>query len=312
MSPNAPLRYAYGTNGLADLRLEDALGLLADLGYDGVGLTLDHMHLDPLAADLPRRTAAVGRALERYGLTVTVETGARYVLDPRRKHHPTLLDPDPEARAARLDLLLKAVRVAADLGAHATHFFSGTLPEGTDRHTAWPRFADGVSALLSAAQATGVPLAVEPEPGHLLGDLADFHRLRTTLGEPGGLGLTLDVGHCLCLETEPPPECVRRAAPWLRHVQIEDMRRGVHEHLPFGEGQLDVPPVLAALWEAGYAGLVTVELPRDSHAGPDRARDSLRALREAERTARHGAGGARTGDRADGPQSAAGGRRGAQ
>ena len=263
-------------------RVFHALALLADLGYDGVGLTLDHMHLDPLAPDLSGRTAAVGRALGRHGLSATVETGARYVLDPRRKHHPTLLDPDPEARAARLELLLKAVRVAAELGAHAVHFFSGTLPDGTDAHAAWPRFVDGVEALLSAARAAGVELAVEPEPGHLLGDLAAFHRLRSALGEPEGLGLTLDVGHCLCLEPDPPHECVRAAARWLRHVQIEDMRRGVHEHLPFGEGELDVPPVLAALSEARYAGLVTVELPRHSHAGPDCARDALAFLRRAE------------------------------
>ncbi len=51
--PTTPLRFGYGTNGLADLRLDDALGLLADLGYDGVGLTLDHMHLDPLAPTSP-------------------------------------------------------------------------------------------------------------------------------------------------------------------------------------------------------------------------------------------------------------------
>jgi sugar phosphate isomerase/epimerase len=255
----AGLRYAYGTNGLADLRLDEALGLLADLGYDGVGLTLDHMHLDPLAPGLARRTAAVARALERHKLTVTVETGARYVLDARRKHHPTLLDLDPAARAARLELLLTAVRVAADLGAHAVHFFSGTctLPDDADAHTAWPRFVDGVAVLLAAARAAGVPLAVEPEPGHLLGDLAAFHRLRTTLGEPEGLGLTLDIGHCLVVESGAPPDCVREAAPWLRHVQIEDMRRGVHEHLPFGEGELDVPPVLAALRGAQYGGLVT-------------------------------------------------------
>ncbi|SCK35813.1 sugar phosphate isomerase/epimerase [Streptomyces sp. WMMB 322] len=295
------LRYAYGTNGLADLRLADALALLADLGYDGVGLTLDHMHLDPLAPDLARRTATVGRTLGRHGLSATVETGARYVLDPRRKHHPTLLDPDPEARAARLELLLKAVRVTADLGAHALHFFSGTLPDGVDAHTGWPRFVDGVGALLAAAQAAGVALAVEPEPGHLLGDLAAFHRLRSSLGEPEGLGLTLDVGHCLCLEPEPPHECVRAAAPWLRHVQIEDMRRGVHEHLPFGEGEMDVPPVLAALREARYGGLVTVELPRHSHAGPDCARDALRFLRRAEARAASSGGAAGPGGAAERP-----------
>ena len=123
---------------------------------------------------------------------------------------------------------------------------------------------------------------MEPEPGHLVGDLAAFHRLRRALGEHPLLGLTLDVGHCQCLEPVPPDRCVEDAAPWLRHVQIEDMRRGVHEHLPFGEGEIDFPPVLEALAASGYEGLVTVELPRDSHAGPQRARDAIRFLKRAE------------------------------
>lgn len=282
------LRFAYGTNGLTDLRLDDALTLLADLGYDGVSLTLDHMHLDPLAPDLPARTRRVGERLARLGLGVAIETGARYVLDPARKHHPTLLDPDPEARAARADLLLRAVRVAAELGAHAVHCFSGPRPPGADEDTAWQRLGDALHPVLEAATSAGVPLAVEPEPGHLLGDLAGFHRLRKALGDPPALGLTLDIGHCQCLEPAPPADCVRAAAPWTRHVQIEDMRRGVHEHLPFGEGEMDVPPVLAALHAVDYRGLVGVELPRHSHAGPALARSSLAYLQAAERATTSG------------------------
>ncbi|MFC8569262.1 sugar phosphate isomerase/epimerase family protein [Streptomyces sp. NPDC057245] len=277
----APVRFGYGTNGLADLRLDDALGLLADLGYDGVGLTLDHMHLDPLAADLTARTRHVARRLDALGLGVTVETGARYVLDPRRKHGPSLLDPDPDDRARRADLLVRAVRVAADLGAHAVHCFSGVTPEGTDEETAWKRLAETLAPVLDAAATEGVPLAVEPEPGHLLSTLADFHTLRRALGDPGHLGLTLDIGHCQCLEPLPPADCVRAAAPWLRHVQIEDMRRGVHEHLPFGDGEIDFPPVLEALAATGYQGLTVVELPRHSHAGPHFAAHSLPFLRRA-------------------------------
>ncbi|MFJ4426014.1 sugar phosphate isomerase/epimerase family protein [Streptomyces bobili] len=276
-----PLRFGYGTNGLADLRLDDALTLLADLGYDGVGLTLDHMHLDPLAPDLATRTGRVARRLDALGLDVTVETGARYVLDPRRKHGPSLLDPDPADRARRVDLLLRAVRIAGDLGAHAVHCFSGTLPPGTDRDTAWKRLAETLAPVLEAAAGAGVPLAVEPEPGHLLATLADFHELRLLLGDPEPLGLTLDIGHCQCLEPLPPADCVRAAAPWLRHVQIEDMRRGVHEHLPFGDGEIDFPPVLAALRDAGYQGLTVVELPRHSHAGPRQAELSLPFLHRA-------------------------------
>ncbi|MFD7241675.1 TIM barrel protein [Streptomyces massasporeus] len=283
--PLPPLRFGYGTNGLADLRLDDALGLLADLGYDGVGLTLDHMHLDPLAPDLAARTRRVAHRLDALGLGVTIETGARYVLDPRRKHGPSLLDPDPDDRARRADLLVRAVRVAADLGAHAVHCFSGVVPEGTDTDTAWKRLAETLTPVLDVAASAGIPLAVEPEPGHLLATLADFHRLRSALGDPEPLGLTLDIGHCQCLEPLSPADCLRAAAPWLRHVQIEDMRRGVHEHLPFGDGEIDFPPVLAALAATGYQGLTVVELPRHSHAGPHFAAHSLPFLRHAERTA---------------------------
>ncbi|MEV6384863.1 sugar phosphate isomerase/epimerase family protein [Streptomyces sp. NPDC051773] len=273
------LRLGYGTNGLTDLRLDDALALLADLGYDGVGLTLDHMHLDPFAQRLAARTRRVRQRLDALGLGVTVETGARYVLDPRRKHGPSLLDEEKDDRWARVRLLIRAVRVAADLGAHAVHLFSGTLPDGVDPDTGYTRLADALAPVLEAAEEAGVPLAVEPEPGHLLADLAGFHRLRTELGDPDGLGLTLDIGHCQCLEPLPPQECVRQAAPWLRHVQIEDMRRGVHEHLPFGHGEIDFPPVLRALENSGYQGLTVVELPRHSHAGPALAAQSLDFLR---------------------------------
>ncbi|MGQ4488833.1 sugar phosphate isomerase/epimerase family protein [Streptomyces sp. SAS_281] len=269
------LRLGYGTNGLTDLRLDDALALLADLGYDGVGLTLDHMHLDPMAPDLAARTRHVAARLQRLGLGVTVETGARYVLDPRRKHGPSLLDPDPDARAARTALLVRAVEVAADLGAHAVHCFSGLTPPDTAADAAWQRLTGALAPVLRAAERHGVPLAIEPEPGHLLADLAGFHHLRALSGDPEPLGLTLDIGHCQCLEPAPPVDCVHDAAPWLRHVQIEDMRRGVHEHLPFGDGEIDFPPVLAALESSGYDGLTVVELPRHSHAGPELARSSL-------------------------------------
>ncbi|MFE0256742.1 sugar phosphate isomerase/epimerase family protein [Streptomyces sp. NPDC059010] len=282
------LRLAYGTNGLTDLRLDDALFLLADLGYDGVALTLDHMHLDPMAPDLSDRVGRLARTLRTLELSVTIETGARYILDARRKHGPSLLDPDPEGRAARVRMLMRAVQIAADLGAHAVHCFSGVLPDGVDPDSAWKWLTDELSIVLYTATGLGMPLAVEPEPGHLLATLADFHHLRHLLGSPDALGLTLDIGHCQCLERASPADCVRSAAPWVRHVQIEDMRRGIHEHLPFGAGEIDFPPVLDALADLthdGYPGLISVELPRHSHAGPSLAKSCLHYLRGLEKGA---------------------------
>ncbi len=276
---NGQLRFGYGTNGFADHRIEDVIAVLAGMGFDGVALTLDHQHLDPFDADLARRVRRVGARLAAADLAVVIETGARYLLDPWHKHSPTLTSPD--GRERRLDLLRRAVGVGADLGAEAVSFWSGTVPAGVPRALAWDLLVDGCANVVAAAEQAGVQLGFEPEPGMMIENLAGYERLRNALGAPAAFGLTLDIGHCRCLESAPVPECVLGSADRVVNVQIEDMRRGVHEHLEFGSGEIDFPPVLAALTKIGYSGLVSVELPRHSHAAPLVARRSLAFLRQA-------------------------------
>jgi sugar phosphate isomerase/epimerase len=273
------MRFGYGTNGFANHRLGDALAIIADLGYDGVALTLDHHHLDPYAGDIATQVGALARRLGELGLGVVVETGARYLMDPWKKHEPTLVSATGQER--RIDLLSRAVRIAADLGAEAVSFWSGVRRPELSADEAWQRLVAGCAEVIDVAARRGVRLGFEPEPGMVVADLDGYVRLRRALGEPEPFGLTLDIGHCRCVEDAPVPDCVRRSAGWLVSVQIDDMRRGVHEHLEFGDGEIDFPPVLAALDEIGYGGLVAVELPRHSHAAPVVARRSLDFLRAA-------------------------------
>ncbi|MEV6907767.1 EboA domain-containing protein [Amycolatopsis sp. NPDC051071] len=264
----------YGTNGFSNHRLDDALAVIADLGYTGVALTLDHDHLDPFADDLTRQVEHVSSRLSALGLNrVVIETGARYLLDPWRKHSPTLLSDDP---ALRIDFLARALRIAGDLGADCVSFWSGVST--VDNDVAWTRLRDGVAAVLEHATRLNVRLAMEPEPGHLVQHLSQVLDLREELGEPELFGVTLDVGHCVAVEPVDAAECVRLAGPLLWNVQLDDMVQGVHEHLEFGDGQLDLPATLTALAEIGYTGLAAVELPRHSHAAPDTARRAFTAL----------------------------------
>ncbi|MEV5765724.1 sugar phosphate isomerase/epimerase family protein [Micromonospora sp. NPDC052213] len=276
------LRFGYGTNGFANHRLADALAVIADLGYQGVALTLDHDHLDPFAPALARRVAAVARRLAALGLAVVVETGARYLLDPWHKHAPTLLHDDP---TRRVEFLRRAVRIGADLGAEAVSFWAGVRPDAVPPPTAWDRLVAGCATVVDAADVAGVTLGFEPEPGMLVEDIAGWRRLRGALGDPAHFGITLDIGHCRCLEPRSVPACVHEVAEHLVNVQIDDMRRGVHEHLEFGAGEIDFPPVLRALADAGYRGLVAVELPRHSHVAPAVAARSLDFLRTATKEA---------------------------
>jgi len=80
-----------------------------------------------------------------------------------------------------------------------------------------------------------------------------------------GLRLALDTGHCIVTGERDPAAAVTEFAPHLGTVTIEDMKRNVHVHLPFGEGDMDVRGVLHALQAVGFQKLVCVEMSRESH-----------------------------------------------
>jgi ribosomal protein S12 methylthiotransferase accessory factor len=71
-------------------------------------------------------------------------------------------------------------------------------------------------------------------------------------------------------------------APHLGTVAVEGMRRGVHDHLPLDEGDVDLPAVLAALSAAGFDRLVTLELSRDAHRAHEMVPRAMATLRAAE------------------------------
>ena len=272
------MRLGYNTNGFAHHRLDDALAILADLGYESVALTLDYHALDPYEPDLAGRTEAVRRRLERLGLRCVVETGARFLLDPWRKHQPTLISGQQDGRERRLDFLKRAVDVAAALGADAVSFWSGRADDDAPEDELWRRLDEGCRRLGEYAAGRGVRLAFEPEPGMFVDTMTRFDELMRRVGHPS-FGLTLDVGHLHCLGEGPAGDHIRRRCDVLWNVHIEDMRRGAHDHLMFGEGDMDFPPILRALAEVGYGGGVHVELSRHGHDAVGAARRALAFLR---------------------------------
>jgi sugar phosphate isomerase/epimerase len=270
VKPELPFRFGYNTNGFAHHRLVDALEVIAELGYRAVALTPDANHLPPdHTSDAQLR--AVRAMLEQLDLAVVVETGARYVLDPRRKHRPTLIEADAADRARRLEFLERCARICAELGGDTISLWSGILPQGVAADDAWRHLADGVARLVERIAPLGVRIAFEPEPGMLVSSLADWDRLRDTI-DGVDLGLTLDVGHVPCTEPIAPADAIRRYASAIRTVHLDDTRGGVHEHLQIGDGDIDWPETLRALREVNFTGIASVELSRHSHAAPEAAR----------------------------------------
>src|SRR5260370_30172461 len=271
------MRFGYNTNGFAHHRFEDALGILAEPGYRSVAITLDHHVLNPFAPFLLDRTAEIRELLDHLRLHCVIETGARFLLDPRHKHQPTLISPRPEERERRLDFLRRAVDIAAELDADAVSFWSGTPLDKAPVAVPMDLWGKGCRSLCETAARKNARVAFEPEPGMLIDTMARFQELHERVGHPN-FGLPLDIGHLHCQGEVPIADKIRRWKDWLWNVHIEDMRRGVHDHLMFGEGEIDFAPVLQTLNEIGYAGGVHVELSRNSHDAVNVARRALAFL----------------------------------
>lgn len=272
------MKLGYNTNGLSFHPLDQALELIAENGYHAVGLTLDYHCLNPYEANLSAELERVRRSLETFGLAVVVETGARFLLNPKVKHDPTLLSGSKEGRARRQDFLKRATDIAVALNAEAVSFWSGSLEDEIGEEAALERLAEGCRELSDYAGERGVKLAFEPEPGMFIDTFDRFAELREKVrGE--NFGLTVDVGHVHCLEPRPIAEYLREWRDLIWNIHIEDMNKGVHEHLRFGEGEIDFAPVMQSLGEIGYEGCVNVELSRQAHMAPEMLRESMAFLK---------------------------------
>src|SRR5262249_46877673 len=195
----------------------------------------------------------------------------------RHKHQPTLISPGADERAYRLEFLQRAVYIAHALESPVVSFWSGTSVDDSPPDVLMNRLVEGCQPLSDIAAEKGVRLAFEPEPGMFIDTMDRFAELYNRVARRN-FGLTLDIGHLHC-QGEPIMEYLRRWRERLWNVHLEDMHRGVHEHLLFGDGEIAFVPTFCGLRDIGYRGGLFVELSRHSYDAVNVARQSLAFLR---------------------------------
>lgn len=271
------MQLGYNTNGFAFHSLESALNIIAETGYQSVAITVDVHHLNPFCSHLEQELEKIRTLLEKLHLNCVIETGARFLLDSRRKHQPTFLSPDAKGQQQRIDFYYRTIDIANALNANTISLWSGTTPESTSPDIALKRLLNGLEKVCQYAQNAGIKVAFEPEPGMLIDTMASWKNLTQQFDHPS-LGLTIDIGHLQCLESDPIPDTLEQWADRIWNIHIEDMRTGIHDHLRFGEGEIDFSSVMQTLKKINYSQGVHVELSRHAHMAPTVARESFQFL----------------------------------
>jgi protein FrlC len=272
---------AFSTNAFTRHPVEAALEGIAAAGYLSVEILADRPHLFPLDYG-PTRVNALRQRLADLGLAVcclNANTAVGLYRDPPPEplFGPGLCDPHPDRRAARIDYTRRCLDLAAELGAPCITVTSGRAVPGCPPEDALGYLQASLAQLLSDAEAVGVRLAIEYEPGLLIERASQAVTLFDALASPW-LGLNLDVGHAW-VAGEEPAEVVRRVGRGrLFHLHLEDIRDRVHYHRVPGEGEIDFATIFAALGAIDYQGAAAVELYTcidDPHGAARRARQHL-------------------------------------
>ena len=229
------------------MTIEDFLSRSVDLGAEGISLE---------SCFLPQRDpgylSELGARLDGLQLERVYAWG-----------HPNGLlgGKSPEA----YDDMILSIPQARAVGADVMRVVGNNGRYRFDEHE---KQIDRLSALFAEAvkeaEAQGIRLAIENHQDFTLEELAT---LLENVNSPY-LGLTFDSGNCLRI-LDDPIKGLERLAPRVLATHIKDIRlqRGMPADrwqffacVPAGEGVVDLPRIIGILKDAGYGGMVTVEL----------------------------------------------------
>lgn len=247
-----------------DVALEAFAGVVADAGFDGIGLTQ--------AALSETSLPALRRLLSERGLRVSSVNTAGFFLSA---------DPEQAERNTRL------LAAAAELEAPALNIIVGAADTALPLEHARRRAEEALASFATDAHQAGVQLVVEPLWMANAFTKSCFHsisQLGKVFARIPGLKLNLDYYHLWC---DPDlGEAVRGADCPIGLLQVCDIdwpeTPNQAVRAPLGEGRLSVLAQLQTLgWHAGDYP-VELELFIDQHPGRDYAaliRDAARQLK---------------------------------
>ncbi|MGD8542721.1 MAG: sugar phosphate isomerase/epimerase family protein [Desulfobacteraceae bacterium] len=249
--------FGYSTNAFVKFPLSASLEKIADLGFEGVEIMGDRPHLYP--PDFGAREIAELQAiLRRRGLRVTnINSFTLFAVGDT--YLPSWIEPEAERRQIRIRHTRDSLRMAAALGCRNISVPPGGPLGELSRKAALARFHAGLEQVIPLAEELDVRVLVEPEPGLMLENTAEFREFIRDVRSPL-VGINFDIGHFFCAG-EDPRAAFEELFQWVGHMHIEDIapdRR--HRHLIAGQGAIAFRTVFEAMARLGYAHDISLEL----------------------------------------------------
>lgn len=269
------MKFAFSSNAFRRYSLIETIELLSEAGYGGIEIMADVPHAYPPHLTESRIEEITG-VLRRRHMEIS-NINAFMLRAVGDVHHPSWIEEDPFLRSVRVAHTLLCIDLAEKLGVRTISTEPGGPVENMSAEEGLYLFTEGLLAVRDRAAKRGVRVLIEPEPGLLVENSAQFLALFENL-DPECFGLNFDIGHFFCAGEE-CASLITQLKDYIHHYHLEDIAASrEHVHLMPGEGAIDIAGVLRAIEATGYKGFITVELYTYGDRPVEAAQKSLEYL----------------------------------
>ncbi len=245
------MKIGYSTWGMPTVPVDTAISHIADLGFDGIELTIIPRFTTELSTLDAAERKRIASLLKQHNLAL-----------PAIAAHSSLLETDPDAHAKNMWRLKGGVDLAVELAQGdelpAVNTTTGGKPEEWEIKKDF--LAERVGELVDYGASQGVTIAMEPHIGAIIDTPEKVLELLEIVNSPY-LKVNFDISHFDIIGI-PTEETVSALAPVSAHTHVKD-QRGIAPDFEFlipGEGTFDYVGYLKAMQAHGYDGFITAEV----------------------------------------------------
>lgn len=245
------MKLGYSTWGMPTVPIDTAIPHLAELGFDGIELTIIPRFTTELSTLDTAERKRILSLLQQHNLAL-----------PAIAAHSSLLDTDPEGHAKNMWRLKGGVDLAVDLAQDGELPAVNTTPGGKpDMWDSKKEFlAERLGELVDYGASRGVIIAMEPHIGAIIDTPDKVLELLDIVNSPY-LRVNFDISH-FDIVGIPTEDTVSALAAVSAHTHVKD-QRGLHPDFEFlipGEGTFDYVDYLKQMQAHGYDGFITAEV----------------------------------------------------
>lgn len=245
------MKLGYSTWGMPTVPVDTAISHVANLGFDGIELTIIPRFTTELSSLDSAERKRISLLLKEHNLAL-----------PAIAAHSSLMDTDPEAHERNMQRLKGGVDLAVELAQGDEIAAVNTTPGGKpdDWDTQKDFLAERVGELVDYGASRGVTIAMEPHIGAIIDTPDKVLELLEIVNSPF-LKVNFDISHFEIVGM-PTEETVSALAPVSAHTHVKD-QRGIAPDFEFlipGEGPFDYVAYLKAMQAHGYDGFITAEV----------------------------------------------------